>query len=167
MKMSHKDALSILDLPISATFDDIKSAYRRACSMFHPDRNPAGLEMMKLVNAAYTSLHDYVALPDDGRDYTQESNYGDEINAALNAIINLGLNIEVCGSWLWVSGDTKPHREILKASGFKWASKKLMWNFRPSEWKSFSRGKWSMDQIRATHGSTTIKPQVHRQIDTA
>ncbi len=138
MKMTHKDALSILNLSGTATMDDIKTAYRRACSMFHPDRNPAGLEMMKLVNAAYAALEDYVSgtVKTDGSPDAQS--YGEEINAALNVIIHLGLEIEVCGAWLWVSGDTKPHREILKTAGFKWASKKLMWNFRP-----VASGQWN------------------------
>lgn len=131
--------------------------------MFHPDRNPAGLEMMKLVNAAYDALQNYVA--DSVKVEADAADYGDEINTALNAIIHLGLNIEICGSWLWVSGDTKPHKEVLKAAGFKWAAKKLMWNFRPAEWKSFNRGNWSMDKIRATHGSTTIRGKSYSQIE--
>lgn len=156
MKLTHRDALSILDLARSATFEDIKSAYRRACSMYHPDRNPAGLEMMKLVNAAYQALSDYVAGSDEDVDYMKENNLGDELNNALNAIIGLGLDIEICGSWIWVSGDTKPHREILKSAGYRWAPKKLMWSFCGGE-RTTSRGKFSMDDIRLRHGSVNVR----------
>ncbi|MFN7095305.1 MAG: J domain-containing protein [Burkholderiales bacterium] len=38
---------------------DIKHAYRKACAIYHPDRNSAGLEMMKLVNKAYDIAKDY------------------------------------------------------------------------------------------------------------
>lgn len=164
MKMSHKDALNILGLASSATFQDIKIAYRRACMAYHPDRNPAGLEMMKLINAAWACLSDFV--PGSEKDAFDASSYGTELNAALNAIINLGLEIEICGSWVWVSGDTRPHREVLKASGFKWAPKKMMWNFRPPEWKSFSRGKFSMDDIRERHGSVTVKTNQQARLTT-
>lgn len=163
MKMTQKDALSILKLNGTASSDDIKLAYRKACALYHPDRNPAGLEMMKLVNAAYAALDGYIA--DSVKSSEASEDYGDEINTALNAIINLGLNIEICGAWLWVSGDTKPHKEALKAAGFKWAAKKAMWNFRPAEWKSFNRGAWSMDKIRATHGSTTIRGKSYQQLE--
>lgn len=165
MKMNHKDALSILDIPKSSTQEIIKTAYRRACKIYHPDRNPAGLEMMKLVNSAYESLKDYVSQEDGNTDYTTEQHYGDDINAALNAIINLGLTIEICGSWIWVSGDTRPHKNTLKESGFKWAPKKCMWNFRPDDYKSFSRGKFSMDQIREKHGSVSVKSKSFSQLE--
>lgn len=162
MKMSTKDALHILGLTTKNTIDDIKLAYRKSCSVYHPDRNPAGLEMMKLVNAAYKALDNYI--PTNIDEDAENANYGDALNAALNSIINLGLHIEVCGSWIWVSGDTRPHKEILKSSNFKWAPKKAMWHFRPAEWKSLSRGKYTMDQIREKHGSQVIKTKSFAQI---
>lgn len=79
------------------------------------------------------------------------------MKVAISKISNLGLTIEVCGSWVWVSGDTKPHKEALKESGFKWAPKKEMWHFRPSDHKSFNRGNWSMGKIREEHGSIRVK----------
>lgn len=156
MKMKHSEALAILGLKAGVSFDEIKAAYRAACSKYHPDRNPAGLEMMKLVNGAWQSLSDYVQGDSVNADES-ESNFGDELNAALNAVIGLGLTIEICGSWIWVSGDTRPHKEILKAAGYRWAPKKLMWSFASGE-RTSSRGKFSMDDIRLRHGSVTVKP---------
>ena len=162
MKMNHREALKILGLSASATFEDIKLAYRKASSKYHPDRNPAGLDMMKLVNSAYQSLSDYE--PGMVREESAESvDIAEELNEALNAVVGLGLTIEICGSWIWVSGDTKPHREILKASGYKWAPKKLMWSFCGVE-RTSSRGKFSMDDIRMRHGSVNVKSQSRAQI---
>lgn len=53
--MNIRDALSILGLEATADPDAIKTAYRKACIQYHPDRNPAGLETMKAVNVAYQS----------------------------------------------------------------------------------------------------------------
>jgi len=165
MKMKHKEALHILGLNQLATFECVKKAYRVACSKYHPDRNPAGLEMMKLVNAAWMALSDYVQGEGELFDepiFNAES-LGDELNAALNAVIGLGLTIEICGSWIWVSGDTKPHREVLKSAGYRFAPKKVMWSFCGGE-RTTSRGKFSMDDIRSRHGSTTVKGQSFKQI---
>lgn len=173
MKMNHKDALHLLGVNLSKTDKDdraiIKHAYRVACSKYHPDRNPAGLEMMKLVNAAYDALQDVLngasydkSILDDHKEGAE--NYGDDINNALMAIINLGLEIEVCGSWVWVSGNTRPHSTILKEAGFKWAPKKLMWHYRPADYKSFNRGNWDIEKIRERHGSQIIKNKSFQQL---
>jgi hypothetical protein len=130
--MNIKDALAILNIQLdNVTQEDIKTAYRKAAAKYHPDHNPAGLEMMKLVNVAYDTLKDF-----EGKAEPSQNDYGEVINQALNAIINLGLNIEICGSWVWVGGDTKPHKEALKAAGFMWAVKKMLWYFRPENYKS-------------------------------
>ncbi len=86
------------------------------------------------------------------------SNYDEELN---NAVVHLeGIEIEVCGMWVWVSGDTKPHKDALgkNGAGYRWAPKKKKWYYRHSECKSRgSRGKFSMNDIRERHGSEKIK----------
>jgi len=163
MKLSHRDALKILELGLDVSFEDIKLAYRKASAKYHPDRNPAGLEMMKLVNNAYQALSDYVAGSVGVETGGEDVSLGDELNAALNAVIDLGLTIEICGSWIWVSGDTRPHKEILKEANYRWAPKKLMWSFCGGE-RTSSRGKMSMDDIRNRHGSQTVKNKERARI---
>lgn len=153
--MKLQDALNILGLQAGATIDQIKAAYKAAAIKFHPDRNPAGLEMMKLVNAANDTLRDY-----DGstpKHYQAEVNYGEKLNDALNAIISLNLKIEVCGAWVWVFGDTYAAKDTLKKAGYKFAGQKKAWYYRPDAYVSSSRGKWEMDDIRDKYGSKVVK----------
>ncbi len=161
--LSVKDALAILNIQSNnLTIEDIKIAYRKAAAKYHPDHNPAGLEMMKMVNVAYETLKAH-----DPNKITFEPNtydYGDAINNALNAIINLGLVVELCGAWVWVSGDTKPHKDTLKTAGFFWSPKKLCWYFRPEDYKSHNRSTWSMDKIRSTYGSTKVKEELKQVV---
>lgn len=143
------DAAKILGLEGTLTPEETKKAYHRACKKYHPDVNPAGAEMMKIINEAYEALKDY-----DGTVKAQQTGYGEALNDALNAVCGLpGLIIEVCGAWVWITGDTRTHREALKAAGFKWAHKKKSWYFRPEEYRSRARGGSSMDEIRAKYGS--------------
>lgn len=37
------------------------------------------------------------------------------------------------GASIWVSGNTKPHRDELKALGFRWSGKRKEWWFKPSK----------------------------------
>ncbi len=155
--MNIVEAAKILNLNGEVCKEDIKLAYRRAGIEYHPDRNPAGLEMMKAVNLAYEILKDY-----EGSVANEANQYGDCLMVALNFAKNLdGVTIEVCGNWIWLSGKTKPYRKELKETkthfadnnGFCWASKKKRWYFRPLDWKSLGRGKMSMEEIRQEHGS--------------
>ncbi len=159
--MNHSDAAKILGLTGDITPEIVKLSYRKACATFHPDRNPAGLEMMKAVNVAYATLKDLSITVDN-----TELNYSEKLNDAINAIINLdGLNVEVCGSWVWVSGNTKPHKDFIKTAGYKWASKKKMWYYRPADYKSSGRGKFTMDEIRDKHGSQSFKTKTSKKIN--
>ena len=151
--MLIKDALNLLK-PESTTLDAIKTAYRRASSKFHPDKG-GSTQMMQAINEAYEVLcaADHIEQPESFTDYA------DELSEAINSIINLpGLDVELCGSWLWISGDTKTHKDILKANGFKFAPKKAMWSFHPTGFKSYGRGKASIDEIRGKYGSKTYTP---------
>ena len=39
-------------------------------------------------------------------------------NSSLNAMVGLdGLDIEVCGAWVWVSGETYKHKAVFKEAG--------------------------------------------------
>lgn len=158
--MKTSDAANILGLQNEITPEITKQAYRLAAKKYHPDVNPAGTEMMKVINSAYAVLKDYSGVIDTN---DHDSHYPDALNDALNAIIALdGLEIEICGSWIWVTGDTYTHKNILKANGFKYASKKKSWNFRPDNWKSRSRGTTSMEDIRSKYGSK--KPSSSRHL---
>jgi len=166
--MNALDAAKVLNLSGQITPAIVKKAYREACSKYHPDRNPAGAEMMVAVNLSYETLKDF-----EGTQEYEAENFGDALIQALNLAKSLhGVTIEVCGNWVWLSGDTKPHKDILRNSketlpdnnGFKWASKKKEWYFRPSDWSSISRGSFTKDDIRARHGSTLVNSAPQKKI---
>jgi curved DNA-binding protein CbpA len=159
--MKTNEALSLLNIKTqSITLDDVKKAYRKACKAYHPDVNPSGEMMMKMINDAYESLCrlDYPLLFSEQKD--TNANYGVDVKNALDAIVEVlkSTNIltEVCGSWIWISGETKSHKDILKAAGFKYAFKKKQWFFRPESesGKKWRRGSYSMDDIRSKYGSS-------------
>ncbi len=158
--MKITDAAQILELSGSATPEDVKRAYRSAAMKYHPDRNPAGAEMMKIVNAAYDVLKDYTG-DIEQTEKGESGSYPEALNDALNAVFGLdGLDIEICGAWVWIDGDTYTHRAALKEAGFRFASKKKRWYFRPEDWRSSSRGNFTMDEIREKHGS--VRPNISR-----
>lgn len=159
--MNIKDALSILGLTAQADQNAIKTAYRKACIKYHPDRNAAGLEMMKAVNVAYQFLREIVYNgAENPINEDVNIDFGDMLNDAINAVIGLtGVNIEICGAWVWLTGDTRQHKDAIKAAGYWWACKKAAWYFRPADYKSSNRGDWDLDKIRDKYGSKSVRNQ--------
>lgn len=139
-----------------STIEELKKAYRKLAFKHHPDRG-GDEEIMKAINAEYEALFKKLNVADEKGE--SKYNLDDGFREMINKIINLeGLEIEICGLWVWVSGNTKEHKETLKESGFFWASKKKMWYWRPEEAKvRRSSGIKDMDYIRNMYGSETIK----------
>lgn len=159
--MNKQEALSLLNIKGSYTPELLKASYRKLVSEYHPDRNPLGLHMMQLINQAYELVGECTG------ETEEEQSFCEDILNALRSVSELGLNIELCGTWIWVSGNTKPHRELFKANKFKRAPKKGMWYFHSGERKSFSRGKYSIDDIRIMHGTREVKVQGFQKVGAA
>jgi len=164
--MNTNDALNLLSLTSPATQAEIKKAYKTACLKFHPDRNPAGAQMMVAINAAYEALKN-LGESVEAKGGFEQTNYAEELNEVLNQLLKMeGLILEICGNWIWISGDTKTHKDALGKNGLKcfWSNPKKMWYFRPPEYKSFSRKSSSMEDIRAVYGSSTVFKTTRRAL---
>jgi curved DNA-binding protein CbpA len=163
MQISH--AIGILRITEKEISEELlKKAYRTASKKYHPDVNPAGEEMQKLINAAFETLS---ALPFPIKNQAEKedapaADYAEQTNEALNKIKNLvGLVIEICGAWVWVSGNTKEHKDALKAAGFMFSGPKKIWYFRPPEQKRrhYNGNTATIEEIRAKYGSQNVKPK--------
>lgn len=155
--MNIQEALNVFGLSGELTEKEIKTAYKKLALKYHPDRNPLGSELMKAVNTAFDFLIANIdkinqfQSPDENARY----NYGEELENVLNVLSGLsGVIYEVIGNWVWISGETREHKEVLKALGCKWASKKKQWFYRPDEYKaSRNRKEHSIDEIREMYGT--------------
>ena len=177
--MKISDALSILGLGnrTNLTLEEVKKAYRQACSKYHPDRNPAGAEIMKAINPAWDYLQKIFSESTseflnnkEASNPKQAADYGELLNNVLNELLKLdGLIIEVCGAWVWITGETKKHAKALGKDGLKcfYSSPKKSWYYRPAEYKSYNRGRWDMDKIRSNYGSSTPTRQSYTTIEAA
>lgn len=156
--MTIQEALNVLNLSGDISEKTLKTAFKKMALKFHPDRNPLGAELMKAVNAAFEFLMENIAIINDvkSKDDKDFYNYSEELEAVLKQLAELaGIEFEVLGNWIWIDGDTKAHKEALKAMGCKWASKKKKWFYRPEEHKSrFNRSEMSMEMIREKYGSS-------------
>ncbi len=99
--------------------EELKKQYRELCFKYHPDisKEANANEIMKKVNSEYDRLFDKlknVFKNQKGKIYTDSnpvSETPEEFRNIINVLIGLeGVEIELMGRWIWVSGNTKPHK---------------------------------------------------------
>lgn len=151
--MNFSEALGILR-PLGDSQDDLRAAYRTAARKYHPDINPNGLELMKLINLAYEFLKKHSGKWSRAKDQTAGPGL-DTILADLFDKIKTfrDINTEICGAWMWISGNTRTYKTELKNLGFRWSKNKAAWYWHKPGYKKYGKRTFSMGEIRKTWGS--------------
>ena len=67
------------------------------------------------------------------------------------------ITIDIVGSCIWLSGNTRPHKDDIKAIGFLWSSKHKKWFFNGDNKKRRIRNKKTYEEIKDEYGCTTYK----------
>lgn len=150
------------------TLDELKAEYRRLAKLNHPD-NGGDTATMQAVNRDYTEAFERLkaqhnATHDEAHQTTEAP---EEFIEIISALIRIpGITVELCGAWLWIGGETRAHKDELKAAGCRWSSKKMLWYWRHAEDAAYHRGHTkSMDYIRATYGSQVFAASRLDQIE--
>lgn len=155
------------------TIEELKKEYGKLALKYHPDINADinADQNMKEINAEYDLLFSYIiehSTEDQRKQYNKQGhNINDNFKEIINKIIFIpNIIIEICGSWIWISGQTKPIKDQLKQAGFRWAMKKVQWYWCPEEYKQpFYKKSMSMEHIRSKYGSKKIQNKPFEQID--
>ena len=142
------------------TPQDIKNLYRKMAFKYHPDHGGDN-DMMKKINAAYhtalAAMHGFTAKGHDGKKHTYYYNQKVE-QAVMDKVeelltLNLtGCTIEIIGTWIWISGGTKPHREKLRTSKCQWHDKRGRWFWHGPQRRSKYNKHINFAGLRNTYG---------------
>ena len=137
------------------TLEELKKEYRRLCMIHHPDRG-GDAATMAAINNEYDEA--FSRMQRTGTQQKQAPEAPEAFRAVISLLVILdGLKIEICGSWIWVSGNTYPNREALKAAGLRYSKSKAAWYWRPAESAEYrSRGRSTMEEIRSKYGSQVV-----------
>ena len=136
--------------------NEAKKIYKTLAKKLHPDIGGSE-EDFKILNEIYNNLIEHKIY------FSNSSKFDIELEKIISLILHFeNINIELVGSWIWVSGDTKEIKEKLKEIGFKWASKKKMWYY--GEMKAKNPNPKSMEEIKTKYGSETLKSNEKKKI---
>lgn len=150
------------------TLQQAKAKYKEMLKVYHPD-NGGDVRIMQEINAEFAKVKRILTDIDLDENQQEQTNYENandsEISEALRNIIRQtetipGINVELCGKWVWVSGNTYPVKDRLKELGFCFSGKKKMWYFREQteNKRKFRRHKETdMSTIRTKYGTKTYQ----------
>ncbi len=149
--------------PKPQTLEELKKMYHKLAIKFHPDCGGTD-EAMKAINAEYERLFAQVKNVHhnkDGATYekaTEET--PDQFKDIISKLIHMqGITIEIIGSFVWLSGNTKTYKDQIKALGFKWSQNKTAWYLAPKGYKRHGKGTYTMSDIRGMYGSRSVETE--------
>ena len=138
------------------SLEDLKAEYRRLVKLHHPDMG-GDTETMQAINDEHDRVFEILKKQHNASadEYHQTTETAEEFRTLINELLKLsGVIVELCGNWVWLSGNTKEHKEALKALGCRWSQNKQMWYWRhPEEGRKHYKGHKDMNSIRAKYGS--------------
>jgi hypothetical protein len=136
--------------------NEAKKVYKTLAKKLHPDIGGSE-ESFKILNAVY---NDFI---ENKIYFSNDFKIDLDLEKIISQILHFeNITIELVGSWIWLSGDTKEIKDKLKELGFKWASKKKMWYY--GEMKGKSHGEKSLDEIKDKYGSKTFKKKENEKL---
>lgn len=141
------------------TMEELRKNYKNLVFTLHPDKGGNEEEFKKMAQE-YNGLLNKIMKGENSDIKNDLDDFIESLKKAYNNIKNLKeINIELIGDWLWISGNTKLHKEKLKEEGFKWAIKKQMWYLNDGSYKRRSKKEKSINDIRKTYGTRELKSQ--------
>lgn len=146
--------------------EELKRQYFALAKKYHSDLTGGSDEKMKEVNAEYDTLFKqykdiHKGTKEEETVYTAKeatTEVPEDFINIVSVLLHMGLDVELCGRWLWIGGNTKPHKEELKALGCRWSNKKKLWSWHyPEDTCRSRKGGRSMDYIRNVYGSVAFE----------
>lgn len=142
------------------TLEAVKARFHELCFKLHPDvgGNAADFRAMKAeYEIAFEAAKNFHK-DKEGKVYEKTTfETPDDMARIIEALIHIkGLRVELIGSWLWVTGETKANKDFLHDLGLRYASGKKAWFWTPDDKPRFGKLHFSMNDLRREFGVETL-----------
>jgi curved DNA-binding protein CbpA len=151
--------------------DEAKKLYFDLAKKLHPDKGGNTADFQELAN----EFEKFTPTPENEK-FKGEFNQWNarEYAHIIEELIKIpDIIIEICGSFIWIGGETKKYVDQIKAintgDSYKrgWSNEKVKWKFFPSSYRKFNKMKFSMNQIRSRYGSEIVENEAYKRMVTA
>ena len=140
------------------TLEEVKNTFHELAKRLHPDAGGDPEEFKKMY-AEYKEAFERlktVHKNHEGQTYTKDTEETPEQFADLIRTLTKmnGCLVELIGSWIWISGNTKEYKDQLKELHFKFSAKKAAWYYHEGEYHKKNGKVFNMDDLRNMWGTT-------------
>lgn len=146
------------------TLEDLKKEYKKQALKLHPDLNMGedttkNFQEMQNEYEKVFNIVKNIRRNEKGEKYTTETTETmEEFKDVIDKIIHFkNVNIEIIGSWIWLTGDTKTYKETIKELGFRWSKNKIAWYYHKEKFRKRSNKLFTLDDIREKFGSEKVQ----------
>lgn len=142
------------------TIEQAKQVYRMLAKQLHPDNGGDAKQFVDMQNAfEHFCNNQHTHFSEKSANGTSKKSEPFDAKLFMDIINKLstipGIDIEICGSWVWITGNTYPYKDYLKECGCRWSVGKKRWYWTESPYQKRSSKK-SMNRIRAEYGSQKV-----------
>ena len=130
--------------------DEIEQRYQELSGIFKDQE-----EVLISLKEEYSTLMSVLSSAGQA-DAKEKATVSEKIRQLQEKIDPEGLHLEICGTWLWVTGKTYPVKDTLKELGFRYSSNKLSWYYRQEDNRSSNQEPIPLEMIREKYGSSEV-----------
>ena len=155
-----------------ANLDELRKRYKVLVVKYHPD-NGGSNDILAEINAEYDNLFRNFK---QGYEHSEEfqktserqrQSYDTQKDQKIREmVIKLSripdIIIEICGVWIWVSGNTYSCKNELKELGLHYARQKNCWYIHYDDYVKYGSKPSSMSYIRSKYGSIIVNSNAEK-----
>jgi hypothetical protein len=138
------------------TSDEVKQRYEELSKVFKPLGNSKTNEMIIAIHDEYEKLMMVLGESKPAEAAKEKATVSEKIKALQEKVNPEGLHLEICGTWLWVTGKTFQVKDTLKELGFRYSPNKLSWYYRKEDNRSGNQEPIPLEMIREKYGTSEI-----------
>jgi hypothetical protein len=138
------------------TSDEVRNRYDELTRVFNATNNGDKNEMINTINEQYDKL---MSVLDDSKTdeaVKERATVSEKIKELQEKVNPEGLHLEICGTWLWVTGKTFSVKDVLKELGFRYSANKLSWYYRQNDHRSSNQAPIPLGMIREKYGTNVV-----------
>jgi len=154
--------------------NEIKKEYRRLAKKHHPDLG-GDVRIMQEVNAQYHAAlagqhkTEYTGSDEKPHTYYYNEETETEITEKLRQVLAAplpGCEVWIAGLYIWIRGDTRPHKDTIKDfGGFWWNRRRSAWSWKPAGVRRsrYNSNAQSLDDVLSYYNGKQAKASQRRQ----